>query len=156
MQDARWSGSVKETFPDIMAADLMRVLNILIVDSAFDVRRDIRVFFEQDGHRVTDVENVAQAIAVLSERAFSLVITDLYMPRMDGIDLLRFIPRSGLPLPKIIAMTTESLHSRESTWSAATLLGARYVLWKPFTEGDLRRAIAAVEKSGTLREPSPA
>ena len=156
MQNARWSGSVSEHVPDMMAADLMRLLNVLIVDSSSDVRRDLRSFFEQDGHRVTDVENVAQAIAVLSERAFSLVITDLYMPRMDGIDLLRFIPRSGLPLPKIIAMTTDSLHSRESTWAAATLLGARYVLWKPFSENDLRRAIAAVQKSGTQKESSAA
>src|SRR6185503_17703746 len=126
MQPTRWDGSVPDQHSDMMAADLTRLMNVLIVDSSPDVRRNLRTFFEEEGHRATDVESVAQAIALLSQRSFSLVITDLYMPRMDGIDLLRFIPRSGLPLPRIIAMTTDSVHSRESTWAAATLLGARY------------------------------
>jgi len=144
------------SYADMATTDLMRQMNVLIVDSAPEIRRDLRLFFEQAGHLATEAENVAAAMVMLSERRFTLVITDLYMPRMDGIDLLRFIPRSALPIPMIIAMTTDSFHSRDSTWAAATLLGARYVLWKPFTEAELRRAIAAADRSISSRETSAA
>lgn len=61
---------------------------VLVVDDEETVRRLIGEYLEQHAITVVAVEDGLQALRVLHERSFDAVITDLYVPYLDGFDLL--------------------------------------------------------------------
>src|SRR5258708_26914783 len=63
--------------------------NILIVDDELSMRQFLTHLFQHDGHAVRVAENGRTAMALLRERPADLVISDVNMPDMGGIDLLR-------------------------------------------------------------------
>ena len=71
------------------AGDLMAKL--LIVDDERNIRRSLVSFFESLGHEVRAAENGTQAVAILAETRFDLVLTDYRMAEMSGLELLREI-----------------------------------------------------------------
>src|ERR1700686_2052821 len=66
---------------------------LLIVDDERNIRRSLTTFFESLGHVVRAAENGAQAVALLAEIQFDLVLTDYKMAEMSGLELLREIKR---------------------------------------------------------------
>jgi CheY-like chemotaxis protein len=114
---------------------------ILIVDDDPDVRISLRQLLEFYGYHVVEAGNGVEALEVLARKPVSFMITDLYMPRMDGIELLREV-RNGSSRPRTVAMSGVIHLEQAMSTAAASLLGADAVLDKPFTRQQLLRALA--------------
>ncbi len=64
---------------------------VLVVDDNRDHSQALAKIFQRAGYRVGTAADGQEALAILTDRPFDLVITDLRMPRMNGLDLLRSI-----------------------------------------------------------------
>jgi CheY-like chemotaxis protein len=107
--------------------------SLLVVDDDPGIRKLFRAILAGAGYRVQDVEDGAQALAAMEERAFDMVITDLVMPEQEGIETIRQI-RRRYPEVKIVAM------SGAFGWEflkIASFLGAGATLLKPVSESVL-------------------
>ena len=80
--------------------------NILVVDDERSIRTTVKAFLEQDGHSVETAEEAESAMAVLQSRPMDVVLTDIILPRVSGVELLRRI-RDTTPGVQIIMMTGE-------------------------------------------------
>ena len=121
----------------------LRVL--LAEDNAVNQRVATRML-EQLGHRVVVVGNGAAALERLSSESFDVVLMDVHMPELDGLEATRRIRRGPTPQPRIIALTASAMpEEREACFTA----GVDDFLTKPVKLEQLRRALQ-------LRVPSPA
>src|SRR5258705_280647 len=78
--------------------------SLLIVDDERNIRRSLVTFFESLGHTVRAAESGTQAVAMLAETQFDLVLTDYRMAEMSGLELLREIKKRA-PESLVILMT---------------------------------------------------
>jgi DNA-binding response OmpR family regulator len=112
----------------------------LVVEDEYNVRIPIERILRHAGHEVSQTESGKKAIQLCHEKRFDLVITDLAMPDMDGLELIRSLRRSSSNLPVLAisgAFDGQFL-------KAAALMGAVGALHKPFTQGEL---LAIVNKN---------
>ncbi|MBI4503293.1 MAG: response regulator [Gemmatimonadetes bacterium] len=130
---------------------------VLVVDDDPDFCLVMSQLLRLCGFRVAIAANGVEALALLPKHPVSVMMTDLFMPRMDGIELLRNVRKRGAPSPAIIAVTGDLHAGRETTAAAAGLLGAHAVLIKPFNKHQLLQAIevATAAAAGTLPTDSP-
>jgi len=96
------------------------------------------------GFRVACAADGIEALDKLEEIAPDVILLDLFMPRMDGLDLLRKLKSKGKPLPPTIAVTGDVRVAQFAARSAAQTLGARAVLLKPFNRDELGNALSFV------------
>ena len=94
-------------------------------------------------HHVTFAANGLQALHLLQESTFDLVVTDLMMPDKDGLEVIRAI-REGSKETPILAMTAGLASLKEPLLVAASALGANDVIQKPFRPGALRERVDAL------------
>jgi DNA-binding NtrC family response regulator len=115
---------------------------ILIVDDEPNVRLMLRIALEAARYEVIEAEDGAAALARLRKdpQACDLVVLDLLMPRMDGMELLRQLRASGLVVPVVILTAHGSIPEAVE----AMKLGAIDFLTKPITPETLRRVVAEV------------
>ena len=113
---------------------------ILIVDDDDDVRRTLRRILERDGHVVVDCANGQEALRALTAQRPDLVITDVYMPEMDGIEFLVAL-REGDPDLPVLAVSGGARNSAEFVLEDASQLGANAVLPKPYKIEDMLTAV---------------
>ena len=115
---------------------------ILLVDDDAGVRGAARRILERAGYRVVAVETAAEALAQAAAQPIELVITDIYMPDMDGIELIQSLRAHGGRVP-ILAISGGPGYEVGSL-EDARLLGADATLGKPFTPTELSSAVAAL------------
>jgi CheY-like chemotaxis protein len=65
-------------------------IRILVVDDEASVRTVLSQVLQEDGYSVSEAVNAEQALALMDKAPFSLVITDIVMPGMTGIELLEY------------------------------------------------------------------
>lgn len=99
---------------------------ILLVDDERPLRALLRAALERDHHQVFEAANGHRGLELYRERAVDLVITDLVMPEMSGLDLISELTRAFVHV-KVVAMTGDP-----SRLATAKQLGARQALQKPF------------------------
>lgn len=123
---------------------------ILVVDDDLYARQALMERLRSRGYQVEGAEDGLQALHHLQRERFDLVITDIQMPRMDGIALLHEIRRKGYA-PVIVQTTLVDASLREMLRRA----GASDVLVKGEPVADLARAVEALchapEKSSPQR-----
>ena len=112
--------------------------NILIVDDERSIRTLLRAILERDSHHIFEASNGRLGLQVYRDSPIDLIITDMTMPEMDGLDMISELIKRFSNV-KVIAMTG-GLDSG-SRLAAARLLGARLTLQKPF---DLDAFLSAV------------
>ncbi len=78
------------------------VPTVLVVDDDQDHNRALAKIFERAGYRVSTAEDGQEALTILTERTYDLIITDLKMPHMNGLDLLRSIRAMSPDMPVVI------------------------------------------------------
>ena len=110
---------------------------ILVIDDQEPIRSLLRVALEDAGHEVRDASNGRRGLALYRERAADVIITDLVMPEMTGLELLLELTRTFLNV-KVIAI---SGLEREGELNVAKLLGARQTFQKPF---EMEKLLSAV------------
>lgn len=103
---------------------------ILLIDDQEPIRALLRLMLETVGHDVSEATNGRDGLALYRERPADLVITDIAMPEMNGLELILELTRGFLNV-KVIAMSGKQ--GKDDHLQAATLLGARQTLQKPFS-----------------------
>jgi CheY-like chemotaxis protein len=114
--------------------------HILVVDDVDVVRLVISKILKRDGHTVTEAPNGA-ALDLIAQRIPDAVITDLWMPTIDGLHLIETIKAQN-PAVAIIAMSGGSpRHSQQDSLDRARLAGAAQLLMKPIDKDELVTAV---------------
>jgi DNA-binding response OmpR family regulator len=114
-------------------------MRVLVIEDNRDLRNLVRVALEGAGHEVLTATQGLEGLACLSGREVDTVITDLFMPEMDGIEVIAALRRQ-FPGVKVIAM---SGRPGVDYLSVAKELGAARILRKPFEMNELLHAVAA-------------
>jgi DNA-binding NtrC family response regulator len=83
------------------------MLEVLLADDDQDVRESIATALQNEGHRVTEAADGAEAAALIGTRPFDVAICDVQMPRVDGLTLFRRIRREA-PKTAVVIMTTHA------------------------------------------------
>ncbi len=126
-----------------------RSLSILVVDDdALSLRLLSRQLDRLGDHRVDTVAGGHEALDHLANRVYDLVLLDLIMPRINGIDVLRWIARRpALDDIRVIVISAEDSHiSLRAAWAN----GASDVLLKPFSTRTLERRISRLSATPIL------
>jgi len=123
--------------------------NLLIVDDELGMRQFMTHLFQREGHTVRVAENGQRALEQLREAAPDLIISDIRMPDMSGVELLR-AARELFPEVEVIMMTA---FANVDTAREAFLLGAYDFVQKPFDNELLKETVArALEKVSLVKE----
>jgi len=124
---------------------------VLVVDDEEDIRSFIAEALEGESLQVTRARDGQEAWELASKQSFHLVITDLTMPRMDGMTLVRKL-RAETPETEVIVLTA---HGTVATAVEAMKLGAFDYLQKPLSGPDeLRLLVRRALETRALREES--
>lgn len=122
---------------------------ILIVDDQADVLSTLGRALTRLGHEVFGSIRAEDAVRALADQEVDLVITDIAMPGMDGIELIVHVRESAPDVP-IIALSGGGLLPPELLLDSAGALGAVTTLRKPVGLRELERAVAgALGEAGT-------
>ncbi len=123
---------------------------ILLVDDDDLVSATVRRQLETAAHAVTRARHGGEGLAALSGKTFDLVITDILMPDVEGLEFIRSIRGRGLGLP-IIAITGGAVRAgivRDVDYLDVSLkLGATAMIRKPFSSRQLLSAVDDCLKS---------
>jgi CheY-like chemotaxis protein len=110
---------------------------ILIADDEPMVRTLLRVLLRSAGHEVREARDGSEAVQACREADFDLIVCDLLMPAMDGLETIRELRRDH-PRLKVVAMTGGGgLGAGVDLLRMATLMGADASVRKPFSRQDL-------------------
>ncbi len=121
---------------------------VLLVDDDNSLRGVISFALQAEGYKVLEATNGEEALEVIRGSRVNLVITDLKMPRMDGISLLRAIREEGIDIP-IIVLTAFGTIERAVE---AMKLGAFNYLTKPYNRDELRIVVHNALEQEKIRE----
>jgi CheY-like chemotaxis protein len=116
--------------------------HILLVEDVDVVRLVLKRMLERAGHTVAEAADGGAALAMLAESAPDLVVTDIWMPGMDGISLIRQA-RERNPALKVIAVSGGAPRApQEFSIREARAAGADEALLKPVDKQELADAVA--------------
>jgi two-component system response regulator (stage 0 sporulation protein F) len=111
---------------------------ILIIDDEETIRILLRSALEAVGYEVTVAVNGRQGLELYRQRPVDLVITDIIMPELNGLDMLLELTREFLHA-KVIAISGAG--EEKTVLDVARLLGARQTFQKPFSMPQLLGAV---------------
>jgi CheY-like chemotaxis protein len=117
-------------------------LSILYVEDEVAIAEQMKKVFNRFCDDVTVAYNGIEAIDELSKRSFDLVVTDIHMPRMNGVELSRYIV-ANIPSQKLIVLTA---YNQPEEIAAIEELGIKNILNKPVSMASL---IEGVKKALT-------
>ena len=120
---------------------------ILVIDDEEQMRDMLQRLLEQRGYEVMKAPNGKVGARLCKEEQIDLVITDLLMPEMDGIETIMELKRE-LPDVKIIAISGGGRIGPEDYLKMANSLGARYTFTKPFSTKELLEAVKDLMGNG--------
>ncbi|HET8733536.1 MAG TPA: sigma-54 dependent transcriptional regulator [Anaeromyxobacteraceae bacterium] len=120
--------------------------HVLIVDDETNIRRVLAAMLKRDGYEATTAENGEQALAAMNRVPVDVVVTDLVMPRMGGLDLLKAVASAHPDVPVIMI----TAHGTVDTAVEAMKAGAFDYITKPFDQEDLRKVIVKAARAREL------
>lgn len=124
---------------------------VLLIDDEPQIRRVLRTSLSSKGAQVLDVSSGEEAIELLRRQTVDLILLDLNMPGMGGLEACRAI-RNGWDVPIIIVTVRESDHDKVEALDA----GADDYVTKPFSFDELMaRMRAALRRSGFASDTTP-
>ncbi len=121
---------------------------ILIVDDEANMRLVLGAMLKKEGYEVAMAENGLEALRVLKGQDIAVVVSDLKMPKLDGMGLLEQVSED-YPSTPIIIITA---HGTVATAVDAMKKGAFDYVTKPFDQDDLKRIIEKALKTSALNE----
>ena len=121
---------------------------ILVVDDEPNLRRVLSAQLERDGYDVHTAEDGEQALGMLKEHHIDLVISDLRMPKIDGMELLRRVVGSEEAMPVVII----TAHGTVDNAVEALKTGAFDYITKPFDQAEVRTVVRKALRTRDLSE----
>ena len=147
----RPSGETKSATMESAAKPGIRLasMSVLLVDDV-EVNRDlVKAYLEGQPVEVVEAENGIEAVARCDERRFDVVLMDIEMPEMDGLEAIRRIRETerarGCAIVPIVALTAHAMKQQAEEYRMA---GATAVLPKPIRKRDLVGALQACAGAG--------
>lgn len=119
---------------------------ILVVDDEESIREFLEIMLKKEGYEVTTAEDGAVAKDILAKKSFDLVISDLQMPHMTGIELLKHVKES---YPDVVFMLITAFGTTETAVEAMKM-GAYDYVTKPFKIDEVRLNIANALRTQNL------
>ena len=119
--------------------------DVLVVDDSAAIRKILQRVLRQTGMAIGSIHeagNGEEALAALREHKVHLILTDINMPKMDGLQLLAALKASAdtAPVP-VVMITTEG---GETKVAEAVRLGAAGYVRKPFTADQIKEKLAGI------------
>lgn len=123
---------------------------ILIADDEKSMRDFLKILLNKEGHQVTTAKDAKEALAAVKSAPFDLVITDIRMPGMSGLELLEEIKEINIDLPVIM------ITAFASPDDAVTAMknGAFDYISKPFNVDEIKSVVASANTQYQAREQS--
>jgi putative two-component system response regulator len=122
---------------------------ILVIDDESVIRMLVVEILEAAGHEVMSAESAEHALTLLDETDFDLVVSDVIMPGLSGLELLEAVRARRASLP-VVLVTGAGTYD---TLSQALTRGAAGLVTKPFAHADLQSAVAdALERATRSRD----
>ena len=113
--------------------------SVLIVEDDPGIARVMRLYLEQDGHQVSTAEDGAAGLRMAREAKLDLIVLDLMLPRLDGMEICRALRQeSDVPIIMVTARVSEAERL------AGLDLGADDYVLKPFSPRELAARVRAV------------
>lgn len=119
---------------------------ILVVDDEESIREFLDIMLRKEGYEVTCVEDGAKAQEMLKKKSVDMIISDLQMPNVTGIELLKHVKDN---YPEILFMLITAFGTTESAVEAMKM-GAYDYITKPFKIDEVRINIANALRSRNL------
>lgn len=110
---------------------------ILLVDDEDDLREVLKFLLESDGYHIIEAKNGAEGLLTSKQDKPDLIISDIRMPEMDGLQLLEALNKLGMPCPVILLTGFADVTSIRTAWR----LGAFDFLDKPISEKTLLETV---------------
>jgi YesN/AraC family two-component response regulator len=131
--------------------------SILVIDDETDVRDGIKRVLDRAGYSVRVIDNATDAILELRHLVADVVITDIIMPKVNGVDVIDRIVRE-FPMVRIVAISgggnfdvtgyQPAAITTTAYLAAAKRAGAHFILTKPFESRELIEAVEHVIGTG--------
>ncbi|MFC4766995.1 response regulator transcription factor [Effusibacillus consociatus] len=125
----------------------MKKLHLLIVDDEWNMRNLLRIYLAKNGFEVTEAKNGKEALVLIDQRSFDLIILDVMMPDLDGWEVCAKI-RETKKIP--ILMLTARTETKDKVYGLN--LGADDYLVKPFEPEELIARVFALLRRSQLSE----
>lgn len=119
---------------------------ILVVDDEESIREFLEIMLKKEGYEVSLAEDGAKAKEMILKKSYDMVISDLQMPNMNGIELLKFVKDSA---PDTVFMMITAFGTTETAVEAMKM-GAYDYITKPFKIDEVRLNIHNALKSRNL------
>ena len=123
--------------------------NILVCDDDKEIVDAIEIYLSQDGYHIFRAYDGIQAIEILKKEEIHLLIMDIMMPEMDGMEALRKIRQYGIAVPVLLLTAKGGIADRVSGLNA----GADDYLPKPFDMGELTARVKALARRSDSYAP---
>jgi DNA-binding NtrC family response regulator len=127
---------------------MARKISILVVDDEESVRDSLSNWFLEDGYQVECAENAKKALLLIESSHFDIILADIKMPGMDGLEMLKRI--KALKQDAIVIMMTA--FATVNTAVMALKDGAYDYVTKPFDPDDLSHLIRNATKQIVLNQ----
>ncbi len=125
------------------------MIDIMIIDDEEKMLKILKIILTEEGYNVNTFNNPKSALIELKEKFYSIVITDLKMPEIEGLEILDFIKKNFLKT-EVIIMTA---YAEAATAVSAMKKGAYDYIIKPFEMDELKIMLSKiVEKNRLLEE----
>ena len=111
---------------------------ILVVDDEADIRMTLSMVLMAAGYEVDGVEDGEAALESMENRSYDLVLLDLMLPHVGGLEVLRRLPRKAQDTPVVVI----SAMGQEEAMQESLSLGAASFVAKPFTNQAVVQAVA--------------
>jgi len=126
-------------------------MRVLLVDDEGAILSTLTEILADLGHSVRSAEDGEEALQAALDEPFDLVVSDIRMPRMDGLKLVEALRDRGLDVPVILITG----HGTDDIAARASLVDAVRLLHKPIKIRDLLAGIRALDLEGDPRRRGP-
>jgi len=125
-------------------------MRVLVIDDDEDFRNLALLWFRNYGIEAEGAANGAKGLALQRARPAAVIVTDIFMPEMEGIETIHDLRRE-FPEAKIIAMSGRDPRVKFDVFQVARELGAARTFKKPFKFEDLVAAVRELTGVGAVR-----
>ena len=139
--------------PEAPAADETLPLRILVAEDNRVNQRVIALALQRLGYRADMVADGTEVLDVIQRSTYDLILMDLRMPQMDGIEAATHIRAGDGPQPRIVALTADVTNDKRESCFAVGMDG---FLGKPLNADALRETLAKVARSAHRNAPGDA